>query len=122
MVAQTWDGLHLDKDILFPGNKIYSSATCVFVDRRTNNILSDSGAARGLYPIGVYIHSGSKKNPFRAEVNINNKKTYLGCYPTAELAHDAWVIAKKIELRKCAATQSDKRVETALLLFQSKLK
>lgn len=31
------DGYHLDKDIVFEGNKVYSPETCVFVSRNENN-------------------------------------------------------------------------------------
>jgi hypothetical protein len=47
---------HLDKDILFTGNKIYSEDTCVFVPREINNFFTDRGNDRGDYPVGVSFH------------------------------------------------------------------
>ena len=32
MAAQDWEGMEIDKDILFPNNKIYSPETCVFIN------------------------------------------------------------------------------------------
>jgi len=61
MQTQPWEGKHLDKDILFPGNKVYGPYTCVFVDQKVNMFLTDSGATRGQYPIGVYYHKESRK-------------------------------------------------------------
>lgn len=36
MQTQHWEGKELDKDILFPGNKVYGPDTCVFVGKRLN--------------------------------------------------------------------------------------
>jgi hypothetical protein len=46
--------MHLDKDILCKGNKIYSPETCIFVPHRINVLFTKSDKARGEYPIGVY--------------------------------------------------------------------
>ena len=54
------DGMELDKDILIPSNKIYSSDTCRFVPHYINSLLCDSGAARGELPLGV---TALKPNP-----------------------------------------------------------
>jgi hypothetical protein len=43
----------LDKDILYPGNKIYSADTCCFVPHYLNSLLIDCGASRGDLPLGV---------------------------------------------------------------------
>ena len=47
------DGMALDKDILIPGNKVYSPKTCSFVPGYINNLLTDAAAIRGDYPLGV---------------------------------------------------------------------
>lgn len=36
MMQQSYEGKQLDKDILFPGNKLYGPDTCVFVDFKVN--------------------------------------------------------------------------------------
>ena len=46
-------GFHLDKDILFDGNKTYSPTTCVFVPVYINVLLVDRRNARGNLPLGV---------------------------------------------------------------------
>ena len=47
------EDMELDKDILIPGNKIYSPETCRFVPGYINNLLTNSGAIRGELPCGV---------------------------------------------------------------------
>ena len=66
----------LDKDILYKGNKIYSSETCIFVPKRINSLFVKSDIARGNYPIGV---SYNKRDDI-LEVWCNNsrKRVYLG--------------------------------------------
>ena len=45
--------MHLDKDILCKGNKIYSKETCIFVPERINLLFTKSDKSRGDNPIGV---------------------------------------------------------------------
>ena len=52
----------LDKDILSPGNKVYSPATCIFVLPKTNYFFTDSRAARGDLPVGVSFHKGIRNS------------------------------------------------------------
>ena len=47
------EGMELDKDILIQGNKIYCPEACRFVPQYINSLLTDAGAARGAYPLGV---------------------------------------------------------------------
>ena len=47
------ENMHLDKDILVKGNKIYSPDTCVFVPQSINSLFIKSDKARGDLPIGV---------------------------------------------------------------------
>lgn len=53
METQYWEGLTLDKDILFPGNKVYGPDTCAFVPQEINLLLTDRLSLRGEYPLGV---------------------------------------------------------------------
>lgn len=41
--------------------------------------------------LGVTLFNGT----FRAQIMLNGKNIYLGCYPTAEAAHRAYVVAKR---------------------------
>ena len=56
MEQQDWQGKCLDKDIIVPGNKLYSPKTCSFVLQATNSFVVASDASRGDYPIGVNLH------------------------------------------------------------------
>ena len=71
MEKQDWKGKCLDKDILAPGNKIYSSKTCYFIDVSINSLLLNNEAARGSLPQGVSFHDYS--NQYRAKISINDK-------------------------------------------------
>ncbi len=45
--------MHLDKDILCKGNKVYSRETCIFVPQRINTLFIKCDNSRGKCPIGV---------------------------------------------------------------------
>lgn len=115
MVAQDWEGLQLDKDLLIEGNKVYGSDTCVFVTQTVNSFTNDYGAKRGEWPIGVYWDKG--KNKFRAQChNPFTKKTEnLGRFTCEQEAHEAW-LKRKLELaHELAVVQTDPRVAKALV-------
>ncbi len=115
MEEQDWEGKFLDKDLLFPGNKVYSPETCILVSRGVNNFLTSRSRDRGSFPLGVSWHSPSKKfcayvsNPFLS------KQEHLGLFNTAEEAHAAWLSRKKEIAKELAAQQEDGRVAAALL-------
>ncbi len=115
MIKQEWEGKHIDKDILYLGNKIYSPATCVMVEPLTNRFILDRTSLRGAYPIGVSLNKNNNK--FIAQCNDPFKKDrgYLGTFCTVEEAHQAWRL-KKFELaQKIASLQTDSRVANALI-------
>ena len=80
--------MHLDKDILCKGNKVYSRETCIFVPERINTLFVKKDNARGNDPIGVYqLPSGN----YRAQCNNEyGKSVYLGVYSTEEEAFQVY--------------------------------
>jgi hypothetical protein len=53
--------VHLDKDILVKGNKIYSPETCLFVPQNINCLFTKSDRSRGKLPVGVNFNKINKK-------------------------------------------------------------
>lgn len=109
------DGLHLDKDLLVQGNKVYGPDFCIFVSAAINNLIIDRKASRGLYPLGVIWNKTHKK--FVARLNISGKSKSLGYFLTAELASEAYVKAK-YELIKQVAVKQSEPLKTALLKYK----
>ena len=80
--------MHLDKDILCKGNKVYSRDTCIFVPQKINSLFTKSDNDRGRDPIGVdQLPSGNYKARC---CDGNGKKIYLGIYSTKEEAFYAY--------------------------------
>lgn len=120
MEKQDFEGKHLDKDLLFEGNKVYSADTCVFVSPMVNTFTNDGGAARGEWLIGVCWHKG--ENKFQSQCNnpFTKKYEHLGLFTCEQQAHEAW-LKRKLELaHELAAIQTDPRVAKALVDRYSK--
>jgi hypothetical protein len=121
MEDQNFEGKHLDKDILFEGNKIYSANNCVFVTQAVNNFIIDSGASRGEWLIGVNWNKRAGKFKAQCCDPFTRKQEYLGLFATEQEAHEAWR-KRKLELaHELAAIQTDPRVAKALIDRYSKL-
>lgn len=80
-------GWHLDKDLTFTGNKVYSAQTCALVPRDINNLFVDRHAFRGVTPIGVYYDRVKCKYIARVGEGGSN---YIGTYSTAHEAFNAY--------------------------------
>lgn len=120
MEKQQWEGNQLDKDLLFEGNKIYSSATCLFVTQMANLFTTDSRASRGEWVIGVSWDKGRSKFKSRCSNPFTKKNEHLGMFSCEQEAHQAW-INRKLELaHELAAIQTDPRVAKALIDRYSK--
>lgn len=105
------DGLHLDKDIIDPDNKIYSPDKCAFVSGVVNTFVTD----RGEYPLGVCLRPSGRYqsqcgNPFIGE------QITLGTFNTPEEAHEAWRNCKHGFACQLADIVKDVRVAEALRL------
>lgn len=80
--------LHLDKDILYPGNKIYSPSHCLLVPQRINMLFTNKKNKRGL-PNGI----------------TKYKNTYYATYNFEELGHSS-------DLYKAYALYAKRKKET----------
>ena len=107
----------LDKDLLFVGNKTYSETTCVFVPQEINSFFTDSGKARGEYPIGVYFHK--QKGKFKAYCTVNGKRQYLGLYNTHE---EAFAVYKPFKENLCKQLALKWQTEIDSRLFNAMMK
>lgn len=112
------EGWHLDKDILVPGNKVYSAKVCVFVPQALNSLLLDHAAARGECPLGVYFHKNSQK--YLAKISVEACRKHLGYFSTSLEAHRAWQLAKADSLE--GAETNNPLIRSALDLRAAKLR
>lgn len=78
--------LHLDKDIKYPGNTVYSPQTCILVPQRINMMFMNKTNDKGL-PNGVR----KVRNKYGAKYNDKE----LGLYDTVEEAYKAYTDKKK---------------------------
>lgn len=88
------------------GNKIYSPDTCVLAPVQINNLILDSGAIRGDYPIGVCFHKATRK--FTATLKDGKKRKSLGYFDSSERAAIAYQKAKKQRIREVALEWKDR--------------
>lgn len=82
-------GMHLDKDILIPGNKTYGPNSCMLVSREINNAFSYSNHV-GVLPAG---------NKFVSTIYRNGKNKHLGTFDSIEEAKHAYWSAKIDRIR-----------------------
>ena len=112
MDRQPWEGSQLDKDILIPGNKIYSAEACVFVSGEVNSLLLGRGARRGEYPQGVSLCRDTGR--YLAGLMKYGKGNNLGRFDTPEEASEVYKAAKSAHIIKIAQSQQP-NVKVALI-------
>ena len=114
MEQQDWHGKCLDKDIVVPGNKLYSPETCAFVLQATNKFVTACDASRGDYPIGVSLCKRTGKYQAQCGNPFTRKDEHLGYFSTTEEAHESWRKRKHELAQLVADIESDPRVVEAL--------
>lgn len=109
MDQQEYSNLHLDKDIILKGNKIYGPEFCAFVPQNINKILCLKSKKRQL-PIGVSDKKhpkGSVKFDYSASLNDGKgKPKHLGYFETALEAHRAWQWQKSVQIEQSVVEYS----------------
>jgi hypothetical protein len=113
MQTQDWEGKALDKDLLVPGNKVYSPETCVFITPTLNAFIVEKGLNKSKYLLGAYIRPDGR---FSSTVmGLDGKLKYIGNYATEEEAHLAWAKEKWQLAIKFSSEQKDPRIVEALI-------
>lgn len=98
MEDQEWENMDLDKDFKMGGNKIYSADTCIFLPQEINKLITRNKEPNAKYPLGVKFNPNSKINPYSARCSDGGSKAiHLGCFPTVQEAHRAY-LQKKFEI------------------------
>lgn len=111
----------LDKDVLIQGNKNYSPETCCFVPQKINSLLTNTGASRGKYPVGVTF---SKKScSFRATYSNSGKKYHKEGFLTSGDAFEFYKEFKYKSIKETADTALkeqliNEKIYNALLRYQ----
>ena len=104
--------LCLDKDILYPGNKIYGPDTCVMVTYAVNNFYTNIKSGTHKYSLGVACLNGK----YRAEVSVGTGKRWRSqFYLTADEASSAYHAKRREIGLALASVQTDKRVADAII-------
>ena len=114
-------GFALEKDVLVRGNKVYSEDTCVFLPQTINNLLLQSGAIRGKYPIGVSSDKRWKTFQATCRYGVGRKSKFLGSYNTIEEAFLAYKTFKEATIRQVAEQYKavvDVRAYNALMRYE----
>lgn len=114
MQQQNWKGKALDKDIIKPGNKMYSPETCAFVSRSLNSLIINSSSSRGDHPQGVCFFKESGK--YMSTIRIKGTMIYLGLYQNALDASLKYKKARTEFILKEALNCCDNRVAKGLIL------
>lgn len=111
MESQNWEGLQLDKDVMYPNNKVYSPKTCVFIPRTINTFLTTRGNARGKYLLGCYFHKGK----YVSRISIAGVPTNLGSFDTEGEAHSAWKDEKRHQFNLLIKDPSNSYIAKGLI-------
>lgn len=112
MQQQDWEGKHLDKDLLVPGNREYGPETCCFISPQVNTFLAIAKYGKRNLPTGVYVTKNGTR--FYATITTGDKQKFLGAFSTPEEAHTAWLHAKIDYADYLATLESNPRIADAL--------
>lgn len=107
--------LHIDKDILYPGNKIYSPDTCILVPQRINMLFMNKPNKRGL-PNGI----AKYKSGYLAKYGGKE----LGIFSTVEEAYIEQTKKKKEAIEELANEYKNiipKEVYDAVMAYEFRI-
>lgn len=94
--------IHLDKDILIKGNKVYSPETCIFVPQRINNLFREFN--NNEFPTLEERSNGT----FAIRVRMNGKSKRISGFETKEKAEECYFKEKRQIIKEIAEEYKDK--------------
>lgn len=98
-------GYHLDKDLIFKGNRVYSKDTCTLIPPEINATISTNKASEKGLPVGVNKIDGG----YVARLNKGSEgRQYLGYYKTADEAYKVYSKAKERYVKNKALEWANK--------------
>jgi len=115
MKSQNWQGMHLDKDALVEGNKVYSPETCVYIPSSLNLLLATGRSNTTGYPLGV---TKAPSGRFLAKCRDGGSPKHVGLFDTPEEAHIAYCSFKGNLIKKAAQSyeHTNPKLYSALIL------
>lgn len=100
--------MHLDKDILVKGNKVYGEDTCVYVPNKINYLFTYEKLGNNGLPYGVSKTLKNEVNAYRVRLHIDNKETHIGNRNTLEEAFELYKKAKEDNIKRVANIYKNK--------------
>ena len=113
------EGYHLDKDLLFPNNKVYSPDFCCLVPNEINNLIIEYSSNMGENLRGAIWDKSVGK--YISRITIDGKGKRLGTFDCAQEAHQAYKVAKELYVKEKALQWRDRiapNVFNALMNWQ----
>ena len=98
-------GYQLDKDLIKPGNKVYSAKYCVYLPQKLNKMIMSVQNDPIRNDLGVTV----KGKRFLASIKANGKVKHLSVFDTEKEAHHEYMTAKI------------KQIETVYALYKQDL-
>lgn len=100
-------GFNLDKDFLFPGNRVYSPETCIFIPREINSLLVKCGRGKDGKLHGV--NYSKRLNKYIANVSYSaiGKRVHIGTFNTEREAERAYIEKKRDIIKSIADKYKD---------------
>lgn len=100
--------MHLEKDILCKGNKVYCPECCIFAPMRINELFTKAQSKRNNLPIGVSIKKEHKIKIYSSVCSMYDKDKHLGYYDNPTDAFMAYKTFKENYIKEVADKYKDK--------------
>lgn len=112
METQDWKEKHLDKDILFLNNKIYSPETCIFISPSLNSFMTNSSLKNTSGFNGVVLEKRTLK--WVSKIWKESRGYNIGTYHSKEEAYYYYKVERNKELLKWIEKMEDIKIKKAL--------
>lgn len=120
------EGYHLDKDLIFSNNKLYSPDTCCFVPREINDMIVKPSVNKNGLPIGVTKRGNLYYVSHGISLLGGQKSKSVGYFKNINDAFNAYKFSKEAYIKEVAKKYYEenkitKRVYNALMNYNVKI-